>query len=64
MKELVQDGENGLLFQVGDSSDLTTKMQMIIDDPELLNKLQKGIKAVTPINEHAIHIRKLYRSLI
>jgi len=64
MKELVHDGENGLLFQVGDGSDLTTKMQMIIDDPDLLNKLQKGIKSVTPIDEHVIHIRKLYRSLI
>jgi glycosyltransferase involved in cell wall biosynthesis len=64
MKELVNDGENGLLFQVGDSIDLATKIQMIIDDPELLKKLQQGIKAVTPINEHAMHIRKLYRSLI
>ena len=64
MKELVHDGENGLLFQVGDSSDLTTKMQVIIDDPDLLNKLQKGIKSVIPIDEHVINIRKLYRSLI
>ena len=66
MKELVRDGENGLLFEVGDSNDLTTKMQMIIDDPELLNKLQKGIKikSVTPIDEHVRTIRELYRGLL
>jgi len=64
MKELVHDGENGLLFQAGDSRDLTTKMQMIIDNPNLLYKLQNGIKLVTPIDEHVTHIRKLYCSLI
>jgi len=64
MKELVRDGENGLLFKLGDSSDLTTKMQMIIDKPDLLKKLQKGIKPVMPIGEHVIKIRELYRGLI
>lgn len=64
MKELVCDGENGLLFQVGDSSDLTEKMQMIIDNPDLLKKLQKNIKSVMPISEHVIKIRELYRGLI
>ena len=28
MKELVRDGENGLLFKAGDSGDLTAKMQI------------------------------------
>lgn len=64
MKELVRDGENGLLFKVGDSSDLTEKMQMIIDNPDLIIKLQKSIKPVMPINEHVIKIRELYRGLI
>ncbi|MFX0203450.1 MAG: glycosyltransferase family 4 protein [Candidatus Hodarchaeota archaeon] len=64
MAEFVHDGENGLLFQVGDSSDLTAKMQMIIDDPDLVNKLQRGIKSVTPIDEHVENIRKFYRGLL
>jgi glycosyltransferase involved in cell wall biosynthesis len=64
MKELVRHGENGLLFQVGDSNDLKIKMQMIIDNPDLLNKFQKSIKSVMPIDKHALKIRELYSDLI
>jgi len=64
MAELVKDGKNGLLFQVGNSCDLTTKMQMMIDDPDFFNKLQGDIGSVMPMDEHAKNIRNLYCSLI
>ncbi len=64
MAELVQDGANGLLFQVGDSKDLAKKMQMIIDDPSLIERLRKNIKPVIPIENHALEIREIYRSLV
>ena len=64
MAELVQDGVNGLLFQVGDSKDLTKKMQMVIDDPGLIERLRKNIRPVIPIENHALEIREIYRSLV
>lgn len=64
MKELVHHEENGLLFEVGDSSDLASKMQMIIDNPDLLNKFQKNIEPVVPMDEHVRRLRELYRGLI
>jgi len=64
MAELVQDGINGLLFQVGDSKDLSKRMQMIIDNPDLIGRLKKNIKPVIPIESHALKIREVYRSLI
>ena len=51
MAELIQDGENGLHFQVGDPVDLATQMQKVIDDPGLIGRLQKNIQPVIPIDD-------------
>jgi glycosyltransferase involved in cell wall biosynthesis len=64
MKELIRDGLNGLLFKTGSSKDLAKKMQIIIDNPIIVSKLQKGIKPVLPIGEHASKIRAIYLSLL
>jgi len=64
MAELVQDGSNGLLFQVGDSKDLAKKMQRVIDSPGLIKRLRKNIKPVIPIENHAFKIREMYRNLL
>ncbi|MGH7801327.1 MAG: glycosyltransferase [Thermodesulfobacteriota bacterium] len=64
MAELVQNRVNGLLFQVGDSKDLAKKMQMVIDDPGLIERLRKNINPVIPIENHALAIREIYRSLV
>lgn len=64
MKEFVHDNINGLLFQAGDSDDLRAKMEMIIDNPCLIDELRKGIEPVTPIAVNAMEIRKSYRSIM
>ena len=64
MAELVQDGVNGLLFQVGDSKDLAKKMQMLIDDTGLIERLRKNIRPVIPIEKHVLEIREIYRCLV
>ena len=64
MAELVQDGVNGLLFQVGDSKDLAKKLQMVIDDPRLIERLGKNIRTVIPIENHALEIREIYSRLV
>ena len=33
MTELVEDGVNGLLFQVADNGDLARKIELVIDRP-------------------------------
>jgi glycosyltransferase involved in cell wall biosynthesis len=64
MKELVCEGKNGLMFRPGDSNDLAKKMQLIIDQPDLIGKLQKDTGSVMPIGTHVKKMRKLYSSLI
>ena len=64
MAELVQDGVNGLLFQVGDSKDLAKRIQMVIDATGLIERLRKNIKPVIPIENPALEIREIYRSLV
>jgi glycosyltransferase involved in cell wall biosynthesis len=64
MKELVCEGKNGLMFRPGDSNDLAKKMQLIIDHPNLIGKLQKDTGSVMPIDTHVKKMRKLYSSLI
>ena len=64
MAELVQDGINGLLFQVGDPKDLARKMQKVIDDPRLIERLSSRIDSVIPMENHVLEIRKIYRTLV
>jgi len=64
MAESVQDGVNGLLFQARNSKDLAKKMQMVIDDPGLIERLRKNIKPVIPIENHTLEIREIYGSLV
>ena len=39
-------------------------MQTVIDDPGLIERLRKNIKPVIPIENHALEMREIYRSLI
>lgn len=48
MTECVTDGVNGFTFRVGEVADLQAKMQMIIDQPELLNKIKENMRNPKP----------------
>ena len=48
MTECVTDGVNGLTFRVGDVADLQQKMQMIIDQPEILNRIKENMRNPKP----------------
>jgi glycosyltransferase involved in cell wall biosynthesis len=48
MTECVADGVNGFTFRVGDVADLQQKMQMIIDQPEILNGIKENIRNPKP----------------
>lgn len=48
MTECVTDGLNGFTFRMGDVADLQRKMQMIIDQPQLLNQIKENIRNPKP----------------
>ena len=64
MKELVKDGEWGLLFEQGNAQDLAEKMKMLKNSPELYQKLQEHLPAVKTIEEDAAFIFKQYCALL
>jgi glycosyltransferase involved in cell wall biosynthesis len=47
MAEQIEDGINGFTFQAGDVQELQTKMQIIIVNPPLLNKIKEDIRLMT-----------------
>jgi glycosyltransferase involved in cell wall biosynthesis len=51
-REIIIDGENGLLYETGNVSELFNKLQLIISDPELQVKLRN----------QAINVRDEYSS--
>jgi glycosyltransferase involved in cell wall biosynthesis len=64
MAELVRDGINGLQFRLGNAADLREKMRYIIDHPEVLDQLRRGIPEVTNIEQHAAELRVHYDELL
>lgn len=48
MTECVTDGVNGFTFRVNNVPDLQQKMQMIIDQPEMLNTIKENIRNPKP----------------
>jgi hypothetical protein len=63
MAELVQHEENGLLFRVGDPTDLGQQLQRLIDEPDLLLRLKKGISSVKRVEQEITELIEIYESL-
>lgn len=71
MTECVTDGVNGFTFRVGDGADLQRKMQMIIDQPEILNGIKENMRnpkpghyRVTSLEEEAAMYLKEYEKIL
>ena len=64
MAELVKDGVNGFLFRLGDSDDLKEKMEMIIEDPTILNSIETDPESIRSIEDDADFVEDIYRRLI
>ena len=64
MAELVKDGVNGLLFEVGNAQDLARRMQMVINERSLIEKLRKNIGPVMSIEQHAASMVEAYGRLV
>jgi len=63
MRELVQDGVNGLLFRPRDATDLRHKIKGLIEDPGLVQRLSQNVPPVKSIAEDARAMEERYLAL-
>lgn len=63
MQELVNDGVNGLLFDLNNSDELREQIERFLDDPQLLEKLRNGIPKIPTIDDEVGAIYAHYREL-
>ncbi len=64
LTEVVKDGENGFVFEAGNSQSLAKILQMIGEDPEILNEMKAKINHPPRIEEEVFEYEKLYLDLI
>ena len=62
--ELIEDGISGLLFNPQSVIDLRQKMQYVINNPGIIEKLRLNSVAVKSIEENAKELEGIYESLI
>jgi glycosyltransferase involved in cell wall biosynthesis len=63
MADLVTDGVNGLLFEVGDVRDLRRALLRFVDDPGLVGQLRPDPSLVKSLEENGKEMENLYQSL-
>lgn len=61
--EQITDGKNGWLFNFKDSVDLKNKLQMLVDEPSLIEAAKKNIPAVRSFEEVASEYISLYHEI-
>ncbi len=61
LAERVQHGVDGLRVPPGDAGALRDAMRCLMDDVELLARLEKGIQPVVTIAQHADKVEEIYR---
>jgi glycosyltransferase involved in cell wall biosynthesis len=64
LADLVQHGENGLLFEMGNASDLASQLRRLISEPSLLERLRAGISEVRTIDQNAAELLGIYTRVI
>jgi glycosyltransferase involved in cell wall biosynthesis len=64
LNESVKHMKNGLLFEVGNSSDLARNMRKIVENPILLRQLSKNMPYVKSIEQNANEIEAIYKEVM
>jgi len=62
--ELIDDGINGVLFEPNNPEDLYEKINLIIENPSLIEKIRQNIKPPKSIEENAKEMEEIYSKLI
>jgi len=63
MAEAIDDGETGLLFNVGDCVDLSEKMKQLMTDHSLRRKLAESPKHVATVKQSVAALKKVYKDV-
>ena len=61
MAELVHDGVDGFTFAIGDIEDLRKKIQLIINQPQILDNLKPSVEQVRSVSEDAKFCLEKYK---
>lgn len=61
--EFITDGKNGLIFQVSKPETLKNIIQMISDNPKIINELKANIIPPPRIEEEAFQVESIYKNL-
>lgn len=64
MADFVKHGRNGLLFEVGSSSDLAHQLERLVDEPGLLETLREPVVAMKSIEDDAVEMERRYERLV
>lgn len=64
MAEAITHNESGLLFERGNVNDLAHQFNRIIEEPELLKRLQTGIPVVKRIEKEVEELERLYYQIL
>jgi len=63
MAELIDDGQNGFVFEVGDAEHLAEKIKELINHPERLASLQEGILPLRSQRAEIDDLETIYRNV-
>ena len=62
--EIIEDGKNGILFNIGNTIDLLRVLNMINKNPIIINSLSKGINKVKTISEDTRDLMNIYNGIV
>ena len=63
LAEKVRHGLDGLLFPPGDVTALRQALQRLVDEPDLLPRLRRGVPPPMDLGEHVQQLEDIYRQL-
>jgi glycosyltransferase involved in cell wall biosynthesis len=64
ISEIVTDGVNGLLFNPGDVNELKEKMQYLIDNPDIIERLRANIPKTRSMEDNGREMEEIYADLL
>jgi glycosyltransferase involved in cell wall biosynthesis len=64
MNEMVDHNSNGLLFELNNAVDLAAQLQRLLDEPDLLSCLRRGIRPVPRVEEETRKIEENYHPVL
>lgn len=62
--EVIVDHENGLLFKAGSADDLRTKINLLVDNPQMISQMATAIPPVQTIRQQVSQLTSLYQDLL